>query len=104
MLLATALAAPACGASAAAPPAGSSVVSGPAAKDVKTTAPPVAGLPDPHVPIGKDPARIARSLQTTTQRLRGAVDAWIKDGARTPTPEPVVLLALHQQRIYRHLA
>lgn len=102
MLLTVALGASACGTSAASPPVGSSPVS--AATDAKATAPPVADLPDPNASIGKDPARIARSLRETTNRLRAAIDAWVKEGAGTPPPEPVVLLSLHQQRIYRHLA
>ncbi|WP_214409276.1 lytic transglycosylase domain-containing protein [Sphaerisporangium fuscum] len=42
----------------------------------------------------------------TTRELHDAVDAWVKDGdpARGRPPEPVVLLALYQQRVYRFAA
>ncbi|WP_068902271.1 lytic transglycosylase domain-containing protein [Planomonospora sphaerica] len=65
-----------------------------------------ADLPAPGTAIPKDPARLARTLTDTTARLRRAIDDWIRDGdpAEGRAPEPVVLLALHQQRIYRHLA
>ncbi|MBB5964245.1 transglycosylase SLT domain-containing protein [Planomonospora venezuelensis] len=63
-------------------------------------------LPGPDAAIPKDPARLARALAATTAELRRAVDAWTRDGdpATGQAPEPVVLLALYQQRIYRHLA
>ncbi|GGL33165.1 hypothetical protein GCM10014719_38020 [Planomonospora parontospora subsp. antibiotica] len=62
--------------------------------------------PAPGTVIPKDPARLARALTDTTARLRRAIDDWIRDGgpAEGRAPEPVVLLALYQQRIYRHLA
>ncbi|MFB9677593.1 lytic transglycosylase domain-containing protein [Streptosporangium vulgare] len=62
-------------------------------------------LPDPDVAIPTDPARLARSLTTTTAELRRAIDDWRREGdpAKGQPPEPVVLLALHQQRIYRYL-
>ncbi|GAA3019940.1 lytic transglycosylase domain-containing protein [Streptosporangium longisporum] len=61
--------------------------------------------PAPDVAIPTDPAALARSLTTTTTRLRRAIDDWRRDGdpGRGNPPEPVVLLTLHQQRIYRHL-
>ncbi|WP_283136343.1 transglycosylase SLT domain-containing protein [Rhizohabitans arisaemae] len=58
-------------------------------------------LPAPDVAIPKDPAQLARALTTTTAELRRAIDSW---GLKGKAPEPVVLLALHQQRIYRYLA
>lgn len=63
-------------------------------------------LPDPKATIPKDPAKLARSLTSTVAELRRATDAWIRDGdpGKGQPPEPVVLLALQQQRIYRHLA
>ncbi|MEU4406382.1 lytic transglycosylase domain-containing protein [Streptosporangium sp. NPDC023963] len=84
----------------------------------KTTPPPAAesagqtpagqaapALPAPDAAIPADPSRLARSLTTTTARLRRAVDDWRREGdpAKGQPPEPVVLLALHQQRIYRYL-
>ncbi|MGC5015152.1 transglycosylase SLT domain-containing protein [Streptosporangium sp. DT93] len=61
--------------------------------------------PAPDVAIPADPARLARSLTTTTARLRTAVDAWVREGdpGKGNPPEQVVLLALHEQRIYRYL-
>ncbi len=63
-------------------------------------------LPDPGAAIPKDPAKLARSLTGTVAELRGAIDDWIRDGnpGKGRPPEPVVLLALQQQRVYRHLA
>ncbi|MGV9770850.1 transglycosylase SLT domain-containing protein [Streptosporangium sp. NPDC003464] len=63
-------------------------------------------LPAPDVAIPTDPSRLARSLTGTVAELRRAVDGWIRDGdpVKGDPPEPVVLLALHQQRIYRYLA
>ncbi|GAA4205235.1 hypothetical protein GCM10022252_65490 [Streptosporangium oxazolinicum] len=65
----------------------------------------VPALPSPDAAIPTDPSRLARSLTTTTTELRRAIDAWRRDGdpGRGSPPEPVVLLALHQQRIYRYL-
>ncbi|WP_329086539.1 MULTISPECIES: lytic transglycosylase domain-containing protein [unclassified Streptosporangium] len=65
----------------------------------------VPALPSPEAAIPTDPSRLARSLTTTTAELRRAIDAWRRDGdpGRGSPPEPVVLLALHQQRIYRYL-
>ncbi|GAA2867387.1 hypothetical protein GCM10010517_26960 [Streptosporangium fragile] len=63
-------------------------------------------LPAPDAAIPEDPSRLARSLADTTAELRRAVDDWVRTGdpAKGRPPEPVVLLALHQQRVYRHLA
>ncbi|WP_440068691.1 transglycosylase SLT domain-containing protein [Streptosporangium sp. OZ121] len=84
----------------------------------KTTPPPAAestgqtpagqaapALPAPDAAIPTDPSRLARSLTTTTAELRRAIDGWRREGdpAKGRPPEPVVLLALHQQRIYRYL-
>lgn len=80
----------------------------------KTTPPPakesapagqVPALPAPKAAIPTDPSRLARSLTTTTAELRRAIDAWRREGdpGKGEPPEPVVLLALHQQRIYRYL-
>ena len=65
----------------------------------------MAGLPAADVPIPKDAARIADALKTTTGDLLKAIDAWTRDGdTGAEPPQPVVLRALHQQRIYRYLA
>lgn len=63
-------------------------------------------LPAPDAAIPKDPSQLARSLTGTTAELRRAIDDWMRDGdpAKGQPPEPVVLLALHQQRVYRYLA
>ncbi|MFC4061016.1 transglycosylase SLT domain-containing protein [Planomonospora corallina] len=67
---------------------------------------PSEALPDPDAAIPRDPARLARSLTETSERLRRAVDEWRSEGdpSRGQAPEPVVLLALYQQRAYRLLA
>ncbi|GII59062.1 hypothetical protein Pth03_74510 [Planotetraspora thailandica] len=66
---------------------------------------PTARLLAADVPIPKDAARIADAIKTTTRALRNAVDAWTRDGdTGAQPPKPAVLLALHQQRIYRYLA
>jgi membrane-bound lytic murein transglycosylase B len=59
------------------------------------------GLPAPDVPIPADAARAADALTRTTAALRRAIDGW---RGRGDPPQSVVLLALHQQRIYRVLA
>ncbi|MFI6888557.1 lytic transglycosylase domain-containing protein [Streptosporangium canum] len=71
----------------------------------QTPAGQVPDLPAPDVAIPTDPSRLARSLTTTTAQLRRAVDDWVRDGdpGKGQPPEPVVLLALHQQRVYRYL-
>jgi hypothetical protein len=62
----------------------------------------VAGpLPAPSEPLPRDAAGLGTALTDTTHRLRGEIEAWGGTGA---TPEPVTLLALHQQRIYRLIA
>jgi len=79
----------------------------PAEKSSRQTTPAgqVPAPPSPKAAIPTDPARLARSLATTTAELRRAIDAWRRDGdpGKGEPPEPVVLLALHQQRIYRYL-
>ncbi|MGW4797553.1 lytic murein transglycosylase [Nonomuraea sp. NPDC004297] len=52
-----------------------------------------------------DPGRLATALKETTAALNEAIDAWTKGGpASGAPPADVELLALHQQRIYRHAA
>ncbi|MFC4592043.1 lytic transglycosylase domain-containing protein [Sphaerisporangium corydalis] len=66
----------------------------------KTPAPP---SPDSAIPT--DPSRLADALTGATDGLRRATDDWLRDGdpAKGTPPEPMVLLALRQQRIYRYL-
>ncbi|MFC4010384.1 lytic transglycosylase domain-containing protein [Nonomuraea purpurea] len=94
--------APACGT-----PAAPAVSETPAS----STAPPLppaattasaAKPPAPEAPIPEDAGELAQTLQRTTKALHAAIDAWTpKDG---DPPENVELLALHQQRAYRHAA
>ncbi|WP_344577419.1 lytic murein transglycosylase [Nonomuraea roseoviolacea] len=62
-----------------------------------------AGVPAPDAPIPADPAELAAALRTTTTGLYAAIDRWTRSGQESP-PQDVVLLSLHQQRIYRVLA
>ncbi|WP_204056458.1 lytic transglycosylase domain-containing protein [Microbispora corallina] len=75
---------------------------------VPSTQPPSPGqkAPAPDAAIPADPARLADDLEDTDARLRRAIDDWRNDGnpAKGEAPEPVVLLALHEQRAYRYLA
>ena len=59
-------------------------------------------LPSPAEPIPRTPARLAKSLTTTTLSLREAIDRWRTGGdpSRGDPPSDVTLLALYQQRIY----
>ncbi|MEN3534903.1 lytic murein transglycosylase [Microbispora sp. ZYX-F-249] len=63
-------------------------------------------LPAPDEAVPKDPARLAEALSRTTGRLRDAIDDWRRTGdpAKGEAPEPVVLLSLYEQRVYRYLA
>lgn len=62
-------------------------------------------LPAPDAAIPRDPARLADALTRTTAALDRAIDGWLRHGdpERGRPPRPVVLLALHEQRIYRVL-
>ncbi|MEW9533842.1 transglycosylase SLT domain-containing protein [Microbispora sp. NPDC049125] len=77
--------------------------SGQPAKDSSGQAP---VLPAPDAAIPTDPSRLADSLAGTVADLRRATDDWTRDGdpAGGQAPEPVVLLALREQRVYRYLA
>ncbi|WP_113984654.1 lytic transglycosylase domain-containing protein [Spongiactinospora rosea] len=59
------------------------------------------GAPAAGAPLPKDAAGLAADLTATAKALRAAIDAWDRQG---DPPEAVVLLALRQQRIVRHLA
>ncbi|TQS09666.1 hypothetical protein FLX07_00905 [Microbispora bryophytorum] len=63
-------------------------------------------LPAPDEAIPKDPTRLADALSRTSGRLRDAIDDWRRTGdpAKGEAPEPVVLLSLYEQRVYRYLA
>jgi membrane-bound lytic murein transglycosylase B len=58
-------------------------------------------LPEPAVAIPRDPATLASTLTTTTQRLRAALKTWDPAAA---VPRDVTYLALHHQRILRFMA
>ena len=60
-----------------------------------------AAPPDVNAPIPKEPAPLARTLAQTTAQLGQAIGGWIPKSA--DPPQPVVLQALYQQRIYRLL-
>ncbi|WP_079319538.1 transglycosylase SLT domain-containing protein [Microbispora sp. GKU 823] len=66
----------------------------------------VRDLPAPDEAIPKDPRRLADALTRTGERLRDAIDDWRRTGdpAKGEAPEPVVLLSLYEQRVYRYLA
>ncbi|GIH76560.1 hypothetical protein Plo01_29890 [Planobispora longispora] len=63
-------------------------------------------LPAPGKAIPKAPAELARALTGTAAQLRRAIDDWRRAGgtATGRVPDSVVLPALYQQRLYRHLA
>src|SRR4051812_13673811 len=60
------------------------------------------GLPGPTEPLPRQPTALADRLTETTDHLRTEIDGW--GGKTARPPEPVTLLALHQQRIVRLLA
>jgi membrane-bound lytic murein transglycosylase B len=73
-----------------------------AALPVATPEPAVA-LPGPNEVIPKDAARLAEALETTSDALHDAIDAWTEGDSEKP-PQEVELLALYQQRILRYAA
>ncbi|WP_326822231.1 lytic transglycosylase domain-containing protein [Streptosporangium sp. NBC_01756] len=72
----------------------------PQAKSTETKA---TQAPAPGVRIPTDPVKLAGTLKKTTAALNEAIDGWTKGSQERP-PQDVVLLALHQQRIYRAMA
>jgi hypothetical protein len=62
-------------------------------------------LPAPDRPLPREPEPLADLLTRTTRSLRRSIEAWAPGGTPSTArpPEDVVLLALHQQRIYRLL-
>ncbi len=62
--------------------------------------------PRPDQPIPGSAAALARTLSRNEKALHAAIDEWVREGdpGKGKPPEPVVLLALYQQRIHRHLA
>ena len=58
--------------------------------------------PPPDLALPREPGRLAQALTETTTALRTAVRRW-ENKSMAPARE-VMLLALHQQRIYRLLA
>jgi len=63
-------------------------------------------LPRPDAPLARDATGLADDLARTTLALRAEIERWTGEGdpASGPPPEPVTLLALYQQRIYRLIA
>ena len=61
------------------------------------------GVPAPDVRIPTDPVKLADALKETSTALNEAIDGWTKGSQKQP-PQDVVLLSLHQQRIYRAMA
>ncbi|MFK4040374.1 lytic murein transglycosylase [Nonomuraea wenchangensis] len=59
-------------------------------------------LPTPGKPLPATPAELATALRETTAALNAAVDRW--KPAKGAPPRDVELLALYQQRLYRHAA
>ncbi|HXF74361.1 MAG TPA: lytic transglycosylase domain-containing protein, partial [Actinomycetota bacterium] len=61
--------------------------------------------PAPDAPIPLGARRLAAALARTTAALDRAIERWVRRGdpGAWPPPRDVVLLALHQQRIYREL-
>ncbi|QYC42882.1 hypothetical protein Nocox_26405 [Nonomuraea coxensis DSM 45129] len=59
-------------------------------------------LPAPGEPLPATPARLATALRETTAALDEAIDRW--KPAKGGPPRDVELLALYQQRLYRHAA
>jgi membrane-bound lytic murein transglycosylase B len=60
-----------------------------------------AAPPSVNAPIPTEPAPLARTLVQTTADLEQAIGDW--NPKSIPAPQPVVLQALYQQRIYRLL-
>ena len=67
---------------------------------------PQTAYPAPSEPLPRSPGPLATRLAQTTDRLREEIDVWRENGdlSRDRPPRPVVLLALHQQRIIRRLS
>jgi membrane-bound lytic murein transglycosylase B len=66
------------------------------------TSPTADAAPPPNEPLPRAPGSLAARLTQTERALQQAIDRWRAEGdtaAGTP-PRPVVLLALHQQRIH----
>src|SRR4051812_26699720 len=58
-----------------------------------------AAPPGVNAPLPQEPAPLARTLAQTTVELERAIRGWVPKSAAAP--DPVVLQALYQQRIYR---
>ena len=80
--------------------------SGPAPGEGDGNAPSIGltALPSPGRPVPTDPHLLARDLARVNGLLEGSVRAWVVEGASSPPPTAVALLALYQQRIYGTLA
>lgn len=77
----------------------------PSPSPVPTGRPPAAESYDYDAPLPRGPQRFATLLTGVSAELADAVGSWIDQGA-TPGPpaRPVLLRAVHQQRLYRGLA
>ncbi|MBP2706391.1 lytic transglycosylase domain-containing protein [Microbispora sp. RL4-1S] len=84
--------------SSSAPPA----VSGRARPAAPGATPTAESAPAAGAAVPTDPARLADALVNTEGLLRSAIDGWTDKNE--PAPEPVVLAALYEQRVYRYLA
>jgi soluble lytic murein transglycosylase-like protein len=60
--------------------------------------------PPPRAPIPRDPAKLAATLQATTDELALEVDAWREAGATGAPPSALSLDALYEQRLELTLA
>jgi soluble lytic murein transglycosylase-like protein len=67
--------------------------------------PPPVPLPAPDQPIPTAPPALAEAVADTSDAVAGAIDRWREDGdpSTGQAPDDVVLLAMYQQRLYRHL-
>jgi membrane-bound lytic murein transglycosylase B len=113
-LLATAVAAVACGsgtasdpAASSSPPAASSASSSPTSSprpSSEEAAP--SFVPRPNAPLPSTAPALAADAERATRAVRRSVDRWARGGGTSAWPPPgdLVLQALFQQRIYRLLA
>ena len=62
-------------------------------------------IPDPSVPLPREPGRLAQSLERVTWELNNSIERWRKHGdVHERAPKTVLYQAVHEQRIYRLLA
>ena len=82
------------------------LLSGGAGQHSRATAAGRAGPPPPDAVLPVTPQLVAGELTETTRALRKAIDAWTARGdpRRELPPQDLVLLAMHQQRLYFSMA